>query len=149
MKNGFVLSGILISLLLIGFSPAFSQQPAAEEPAASTPAEPEMQWIWGEAVSVDAASSSIKVKYLDYESDTEKEIAITVDNKTTYENAKSLEEIKAKDTVSIDYLVSPGGQNLAKNISVEKPEDNSVDNEKVPAAAEEITEPAAASEAAE
>lgn len=138
MKKGLFFSGILISLILIGFSPAFSQQPAVEEPAVSS--EPEMQWIWGEVVSIDAVNNSITVKYLDYESDTEKEIAIAADDKTTYENAKSLSEIKPKDTVSIDYLSSPGSKSLAKNISVEKPEDNSLGGEKAPETAEENTD---------
>ena len=50
------------------------------------PAEPETQWIWGEVVSADSASKSVAIKYLDYETDQEKDMVIGVDEKTTYEN---------------------------------------------------------------
>ncbi len=82
---------------------------------------PEVQWLWGEVVSVDTTAKTMIVKYLDYETDTEKEITINVDDKTTYENAKSLDEIKTQDTLSIDY-VAVDGKDIAKNISVEKNE---------------------------
>lgn len=115
--------GIIFSLILMSTGLAFSQEQAAEKPAGQeAPAEQEAQWIWGDAVSVDAASRKILVKYLDYETDTEKEINIEVDDKTTYENVKSIDEIKPLDTLSIDYIINPDGRSLAKNISVEKPE---------------------------
>ncbi len=38
------------------------------------------------------------------------------------ENIKSFDELKLNDTVSIDYIVSPDGKNIAKYISTEKPE---------------------------
>ncbi|MDP3731414.1 MAG: hypothetical protein Q8R31_00065, partial [Candidatus Omnitrophota bacterium] len=101
----------------------FSQEQAAEKPLAQeVPSEPETQWVWGDVVSVDTAAKKILVKYLDYETDTEKEININVDDKTTYENVKSIDEIKPQDTLSVDYMVSPDGSNIARNISVEKPE---------------------------
>ena len=86
------------------------------------PAEPETQWIWGEVVSADSASKSVTIKYLDYETDQEKDMVIGVDEKTTYENIKSIDDIKPKDTLSIDYIAGPDGKNVAKNISLEKPE---------------------------
>jgi len=79
---------------------------------------PQVQWLWGEVVSVDTDAKQIKVKYLDYETDTEKEINIVVDDKTTYENVASLGQIKVGDTLSSDYLVKDT-ENIARNISVE------------------------------
>ncbi len=115
--------GIVSSFILISTSFVFSQEQAAEKtPAQESPSEAETQWIWGDVVSVDAAAKKILVKYLDYETDTEKEINIEVDNKTTYENVKSLDEIKPLDTLSIDYMINPDNRNIAKNISVERPE---------------------------
>ena len=110
-----------------------SAQPAAEAPAqveAATPAqpveeaktEPEIQWVWGEVVSTNPINNELLVKYVDYDTDSEKEITIGTDDKTTYENAKSIDEIKVGDSVSIDYAISADGKNLAKNISLEKPE---------------------------
>jgi hypothetical protein len=126
--------GFMFFFVLANVCPLFSQeqaateQPTAQQAPAAKPAasevlsEPEVQWIWGDVVSVDAAAKKVQVKYLDYETDTEKEISIETDAKTTYENANSLEEIKAQDTLSIDYMMNADGKNIAKNISVEKPE---------------------------
>jgi len=85
------------------------------------PSESEIQWVWGEVVSVDPAAKSLTLKYLDYETDQEKEVTIGANEKTTFENVKTIDEIKAKDTLSIDYTVADG-KNTAKNISLEKPE---------------------------
>jgi len=131
MKQKIVLAGgITVFLVLISFYAAFSQEAATEatptqEPAVTqpqTPMEPETQWVWGEVSRVDPEKNEVVVKYLDYETDQEKEITLGVDEKTTYENIKSLAEIKPKDTLSIDYVVTSDGKNMAKNISVEKAE---------------------------
>lgn len=112
--------GITTSLILISFIFTFSQ----DTPGATSEVqvEPDLQWLWGEVVSVDTQKNELSVKYLDYDTEQEKEIKIAVDDKTTYENTKSIAEIKQNDTVSIDYIVSPEGKNIARNISVEKPE---------------------------
>jgi len=116
--------GIIFSFILISTGLIFSQEEAIENlPAQELPSEPETQWIWGEVVSVNTAAKRVLVNYLDYETDTEKQININVDDKTTYENVKSVDEIKPQDTVSIDYIINPDGSNLARNISVERPED--------------------------
>jgi len=119
-----------VFLILISRPLLFSQEQttpeqqltAPEQPAQEAIPEPQVLWLWGEVVSVDANNKQITVKYLDYEADTEKEMNIGVDDKTTYENTKSIEEIKPLDTLSIDYTVTSDGKNIAKNISKEKPE---------------------------
>lgn len=113
------------SLILICATLVFSQESAISEETAmpsETQTEPETMWLWGEVISADIQKNELLVKYLEYETDLEKEITITVDDKTTYENIKSLTDIKPNDTVSIDYIVNPEGKNIAKNISLEKPE---------------------------
>lgn len=129
----------LLTFLLVGLvtgvlsskTVAFSQETTGEvkvelpEKGGATPElamEPETQWVWGEVVSVDTQEKKVTVKYLDYETDQEKQLAVTIDDKTAYENIKSLDELKPLDTVSIDYVTSTDGKNLAKNISIEKPE---------------------------
>jgi len=115
--------GITASLIFISTSLIFSQEPNLQGATApETQSEPEIQWVWGEVVTLDTQNKMILVKYLDYESDQEKEININADDKTTYENIKSIDDLTPKDTVSIDYIVSPDGKNIAKNISIEKPE---------------------------
>jgi hypothetical protein len=99
----------------------------------------EVQWLWGEVVLVDAAKKQVIVRYLDYETDNEKEISLSVDGKTAYENIKDISELKAQDIVSVDYVSDAGGNNAAVNISVEKLEDAQNSPE------EELKEPPSAS----
>lgn len=85
--------------------------------------ETDLLWIWGEVALVDITAKQIAVRYLDYETDLEKEMVVAVDAKTVFENVNSLEDIKPLDTASIDYVISPDGKNLAKTVSIEKPQD--------------------------
>ena len=122
IKINFVL-WLIFSFILMSTGIVFSQEQAADKPPAQeVPSEPETLWIWGEVVSVDAAAKKILVKYLDYETDSEKEINIVVDDKTTYENVESVGEIKPQDILTVDYIINPDGYNIARNISIEKPE---------------------------
>ena len=111
-KIGLVL-GIASCFIFISMGLSFSQEPQEE---------PQTQWLWGEVVSVDTTNKMLSVKYLDYETDQEKDIAITADDQTSYENVSSFSEIKIKDALSIDYIIGADGKNIAKLISVEKPE---------------------------
>jgi len=140
---------IMASIIFISSKIAFSEDAAPAQtmqpvetksdaiqggavPAQATTQEPETQWVWGEVVTVDLANKTVFVKYLDYELDQEKEMAITAGDNTTFENVKSIDELKPKDTVSIDY-VSQDGKNVAKNISVEKPEAQAAPQTQTPA----------------
>lgn len=130
MKAGFIAMSI-ISLLFLSGSFCFAQEPEMQEPATSERfTEPEVQWTLGTVLSVDLDNKTVLVKYLDYETDSEKEINITLNNKTTLENIQSLEEIKPEDTVSIDYMVNADGKNIAKNIGLEKPEESETPQQK-------------------
>jgi len=122
---------VAASLILLNTAVSFAQEGRTPEQAQLV-SEPEVQWLWGEVVSVDAPNKTVLVKYLDYETETEKEISINVDDKTTYENVKSIDEIKPQDTVSIDYIVNPDAKNLAKNISLEKPESQEPESKATP-----------------
>ncbi len=132
----------IFSLILIGIGFAFSQEASKAEVNPAVPEEaafePETQWIWGEVISIDAAKGQAIVKYLDYENDIEKEITITVNEKTAYENLVSLDQLKPKDTVSIDYTVTSDEINIAKNISVEKPEEVLAPIESTPSPSTEV-----------
>ncbi len=121
---GFILIASISWALLSPFA-SFAQEGAeaqikAEE-AETSAIEPEVLWLWGEVVSLNAQNKAFSVKYFDYETEAEKDITLNVNDKTTYEGANSIAEIKVKDTVSVDYIVT-GGSSLAKNISVEKVE---------------------------
>jgi len=139
IKINFVL-WLIFSFILMSTGIVFSQEQAAEKPLAQeAPSEPETLWIWGDVASVDAAAKKILVKYLDYETDSEKEINIVVDDKTTYENVESVGKIKPQDILTVDYIINPDGNNIARNISVEKseglqtlPEENKVEPKVAP-----------------
>lgn len=141
-RNTFMITGVILIALVCSLSfageeaktkapsaseqgspaPATPEQAVQVKPAQETATESEIQWVWGEVVSTDIQNKTIAVKYFDYDSDSEKETKIAVDDKTNYENVKSIEEIKPKDTLSIDYIAGPEGKLIAKNISVEKAE---------------------------
>lgn len=131
----FVFSALIMVTTHIGFA-AEEVTVSAENPvvspadpaaAVSTPQAPlqnenDTQWTWGEVVNLDNAGKAITLKYLDYETDQEKDIVLSVDEKTAFENIKGFDEIKVKDTLSIDYTVGPDGKNIAKNIGLESPD---------------------------
>lgn len=115
-----------------------AQEAAAEAPATTavavnpveikesvppTTTEFETQWVWGEITSLDPQAGKIAISYFDYETDTEKELKLSVDEKTKFENLNSINDLKLRDTISVDYILSPDGNYAARNISVEKPEE--------------------------
>jgi hypothetical protein len=113
----------LFCLLFVSCGWAIAQEqdlpgPINEEGAV----ESDILWLWGEVASIDTQNNALAVKYFDYETDQEKEMSVIADNKTIFENIKAFGELKPQDTVSIDYIGAPGGKNIAKNISVERPE---------------------------
>lgn len=121
-KN-FLILCLAVSFLSTGITFTFSQEQDPQKqvpPEAQAGSEP--QWLWGEVASVDNQKGELLVQYLDYDTDLEKEVNISVDGKTAYENTDSLIDIKPGDAVSIDFLSFSDGRNIAKKISVEKPE---------------------------
>lgn len=123
--TGFIILMVITTLI------AYAQEPVTvPADSASLSSDPqiapksinETQWAWGEVINLDAQAKTLTLKYLDYETDQEKDLVLTVDEKTTFENIKSFDEIKIKDTLSIDYVVDVSGKNVAKNINFEKPD---------------------------
>lgn len=86
--------------------------------------EENVSWVWGEIKNVDSLSSRFNILYMDYQTDDEKELVLTVNQDTKFEGAQDLNSLKAGDTVGVDYY-SDGDKNIAKNISVEKLEEPS------------------------
>jgi len=130
LKNVIILSGFVIVLM------ANTQIVLAQE-AVVAPAEPaeaasnqqdisqkeaDMQWAWGEVTNLDNQAKTVTLKYLDYETDQEKELVLIIDEKTAFENIKDFSELKLKDTLSVDYIIEADNKNIAKNISFEKPD---------------------------
>ncbi len=140
--SGFIILSMVTTLIAFAEEPVTAPTDSAAVPVdqqAAPKSENETQWAWGEVTNVDAQAKTLTLKYLDYETDQEKDLVLTVDEKTVFENIKSLNEIKINDTLSIDYMVGPDGKNIAKNINFEKPDSSPA----APAQAVEGTTPAA------
>lgn len=130
LKKVVVLSGLAI-VMMATTQIVFAEE-AAVAPADSTvitsnqqitsQKEGDMQWAWGEVTNLDNQAKTVTLKYLDYETDQEKDLVLVVDEKTTFENIKDFNELKLKDTLSIDYMIGVDNKNIAKNISFEKPD---------------------------
>lgn len=95
---------------------AVETNPAQETSVSDTE---DISWVWGEVKSIDPASASLTVIYMDYQTDEEKELVLNTDQETKYEGVNDLNGIKVSDTASIDYVVKDG-KNIAHNISIEK-----------------------------
>ncbi|RJO65119.1 MAG: hypothetical protein C4540_02225 [Candidatus Omnitrophota bacterium] len=104
-------------------APAVSEAMMPEEPLPA-PGEPQTQWILGKVVLLDPANNSVTVHYVDYDTNSEQDLVFVTDEKTTYENAQSLVDLKPNDNVSIDYRIVDG-KNIARVIGIEKTEEDS------------------------
>jgi hypothetical protein len=149
--------GIFVFIMFITLATfvAFAEEAVVAAPAqhpnlsdslvrASAQNEADTQWAWGEVTNLDSQAKTLTLKYFDYETDQEKELVLAVDEKTAYENIKSFDEIKVKDTLSIDYAAGPENKNVAKNISLERPDAlAAVPQPPAPVIAQPITQPEA------
>ncbi|HNW39458.1 MAG TPA: hypothetical protein PKI44_03410 [Candidatus Omnitrophota bacterium] len=155
LKKEVILSGLVAVMMAaaqFGFAEETAVAPAdsgtiISGPETLSPKETDMQWAWGEVTNLDSQAKILTLKYLDYETDQEKEMDLAVDEKTTFENIKDFSELKLKDTLSIDYVTGVDNKNIAKNISYEKPDvvavasENTAENKLPPAAALETAQP--------
>lgn len=117
---------VVILITAIFLMMAYTGSALAQEQGFLSEAEelPQLQWLWAEVISVDQENNSLTVRYLDYETEQEKEITVTVADRTLYENVNTLDDINPKDTVSIDYKISDSGENVAEYIVVGEPKDS-------------------------
>jgi len=79
-----------------------------EKESASKLQESPSEWMWGEVVSLDEGTKQITIKHLDYETYEEVQTTITIDDKTLFENAKEMKEIKPGDHLTVDYKTRDG-----------------------------------------
>lgn len=86
----------------------------------SQEAETNLQWVWGEVTEVDLEKNKIEVKYLDYETDAEREETFLINKDSEFENVSSVQDIKVSDSAGIDYYIDKDGQRIIESISIEK-----------------------------
>ena len=130
MKSKLLAAGLIIGATCVGYGVlGFCQQevpvPIDENIISETGLVDEnISWVWGEVKNVDYISSKFNILYMDYQTDDEKELVLTVNQDTKLEGINDFNSLKAGDTVGIDYF-SDADNNIAKNISVEKLEEPS------------------------
>ena len=121
------IAGVLVVFALAGAGLALGEEQVSEiRPVTASTAiqdnnDSNTQWVWGEVTNVDVPAKTLTLEYLDYETDQERAVILAVDDSTVYDNVKSLDEIRVKDNLSIDYF-SKNGKSVAKSISLEKSE---------------------------
>ena len=130
MKNKLLTSGLIIGAMCVGYGVlGFCQQevpvPIDENIISEIGLVDEnISWVWGEVKNVDYISSKFSILYMDYQTDDEKELVLTVNQDTKFEGINDFNSLKVGDTVGIDYFFD-ANNNIAKNISVEKLEEPS------------------------
>lgn len=130
MKNKLLTAGLIIGAMCVGYGVlGFCQQevpvPIDENIISETGSVDEnISWVWGEVKNVDYISSKFNILYMDYQTDDEKELVLTVNQDTRFEGINDFNSLKAGDTVGIDYF-SDADNAIAKNVSVEKLEEPS------------------------
>lgn len=128
MKSKLLITGLIMGAMCAGYGiSGFCQQDAPVPPeekiiSEAGPVGENVSWVWGEVKSVDYSSSSLTILYMDYQTDDERELALTVNQDTKFEGISDFNSLKAGDTAGIDY-VTDIDKNIAKNISVEKLEE--------------------------
>ena len=123
MKNkAFVyvlLSGVFLSLASLVLAQEKPEIPAQDTPVAVSLDEENVSWVWGEVKAIDQSLSTVTVVYMDYQSDEEKDLLLSINSETKFEGVTDINSLKTGDTAGIDYEIRTG-KNIAKNISVEK-----------------------------
>jgi len=107
----------VLSLVFGNAASAQEEMPARQEEQSIN--DEEIQWVSAQVVSIDAGSKNLLVEYLDFETNTEKKMTVTVDKNTFFEKVGSIEELKPRDNVLVDYIVDEAKNNIAKYICLE------------------------------
>jgi hypothetical protein len=116
MKKSLIV--LFVALFVVSCASVF----AAESQKGSS--QPQAKHVMGEVVSVDSASNTLVVRETLKDKST-KEITITCEPGTKIHLAGKtvpLAEIAAGDTVTISYHPAADGKNMAKTVSISKPQ---------------------------
>jgi len=92
---------------------------AADE-AVEAPMAIDAQEAYGEVVSVDVNAGTLIITEYDYEKDEDINNTYAIDKAATYENVKSLAEVKAGDWVALTLKPGAGSMNIAISVYVER-----------------------------
>ncbi len=108
----------MVPILPLAFSQEGVEPPAAPAAPAAAVGEEETDYSFGTVKSV--TGDQLVVSEYDYESDKDVDVAYTTDPAVKLENVDAVANIKAGDSVEIDF-VTKDNKKIAKTVSVEKP----------------------------
>ena len=122
MKKAIFLMFVLGLVAGFGCSLNVYAQEAQPAPAPVPEVAPavEGQEAYGEVVSIDVKAGTIAITEYDYEKDQDINKTYTIDKAATYENVKSLGEIKVGDWVALTLKPEKEGANIAASVYVER-----------------------------
>lgn len=100
----------------VSAAPAASQEKTSPE---SKDVEAPTEWVWGEVLSTDPQAGTITIKHLDYDTYEEVQKVLSVTDKTLFENAKDIKDIKPSDHITADYRLN-GNKNEIEMLVVDK-----------------------------
>lgn len=113
---------ILCALMILLTAVSFAQEKPeiiVEDIPSISPGEEDISWVWGEIKAIDPALYTITIVYMDYQTDEEKDLALSISSDTKFEGVKDFSALAIGDTAGIDYVAAEG-KNIIKSISVEK-----------------------------
>ncbi len=119
MKKSIFLA-IILSLVVVLSYAVNSEAQEAKGPTANQPVAADAQEAYGEVVSIDTTAGAITITEYDYEKDEDVNRSYNVDKAATYENVKSLSEVKVGDWVALTLKPQKGGTPTATSVYVER-----------------------------
>ncbi len=122
MKNKITFSIAILAICFLSLPLAFAQNQVQSSDFQQSAPSDEVLWVWGEVKAIDQGQSAVTISYIDYQTEEDRELIISVPQETKFENISGISGLKVGDTVSVDY-VAKDGKNTTKHISVEKIED--------------------------
>jgi hypothetical protein len=91
-------------------------------PASSTAQDGEdFFYSYGEVLSV--TQDQVMVREFDYATGEEKDVVYYISDSTTFDIVESAGQIRPGDLIDVEFIVSPDGRNIAKEIFVDSIED--------------------------
>ncbi len=114
----FLMAGLIVGSVAI--SGVYAQTDSAPAAAASAAPAVSDEEAYGEVVSVDAGACKVTITEYDYDKDEDVNKTYAIDKAATYENVKSLAEIKQGDWVAITLKKQQDGSVSGASVYVEK-----------------------------
>ena len=81
----------------------------------------DLLYSYGEVLSV--TQDQVMVREFDYATGEEKDVVYYISASTTFDTVESADQVKPGDLIDVEFILSPDGRNIAKEIFVDSIED--------------------------